>query len=171
LAKDNKINEAKGIFIRNGLKVSDFNKIVNGKNKVGADIDKHKYVKEKDWKPVEDLFEPVSSPHKDYFPLPVDIKYDFIDTEELVNKLRVLQGQKYIGVDSEWRPQVTRWHEVLGPATFQISGYADSFIIDILALKNSKKLDNMLSSIFQNPKTTVLGFGFTADIAVFNKYC
>ena len=44
-------------------------------------------------------------------------------------------------------------------------------MIDILALKNSKILDNMLSSIFQNPKTVVVGFGFSSDIAVFNKYC
>ena len=29
----------------------------------------------------------------------------------------------------------------------------------------------MLSAIFQNSNTTVLGFGFTSDIAVFNKYC
>lgn len=29
----------------------------------------------------------------------------------------------------------------------------------------------MLSAIFQHQKTTVLGFGFTSDIAVFNKHC
>ena len=74
-------------------------------------------------------------------------------------------------MDSEWRPSVTKWHEVLGPAIFQISGSSDTFIIDILALKNSINLDNMLSSIFQNPKTIVVGFGFSSDIAVFNKYC
>jgi hypothetical protein len=34
-----------------------------GKNKIGADIDKHKYRKENDWKVQEDLFEPMSSPH------------------------------------------------------------------------------------------------------------
>jgi hypothetical protein len=29
----------------------------------------------------------------------------------------------------------------------------------------------MLSAIFQHPKSTILGFGFSSDIAVFNKYC
>lgn len=104
LAKENRMDEAKGIYQRNGLKVNHFNQLSGGKNKIGADIDKHKYRKENDWKVQEDLFEPMSSPHQDYIKIPIDVTYVFINTEELVNKLQVLRGQKYIGVDSEWRP-------------------------------------------------------------------
>lgn len=82
-----------------------------------------------------------------------------------------LQGQAFIGVDSEWRPQVTRWHKPEGVAIFQIAGYGESFIIDMIALRRSKKLNDMLSSIFSDPATTVIGFGFKADLSQFSKHC
>jgi hypothetical protein len=37
LVKDNKMDEAKGIYVRNGLKVNDFSKL-NGGKKLGDDI-------------------------------------------------------------------------------------------------------------------------------------
>ena len=40
----------------------------------------------------------------------------------------------------------------------------------MIALKAKPALDNMLSRIFTSPKTTVIGFGFDADIAQFRKY-
>lgn len=82
-----------------------------------------------------------------------------------------MRGQKFIGVDSEWRPVATRWLEANGPAVLQIAGYKEAFIIDLLALKNSKKLDHMLAAIFQNPKSTILGAGFSSDISQFHKHC
>ena len=83
------------------------------------------------------MFEPLSEPHQDFIALPVDVEYQFINTEDKISKLHVLKGQKFIGVDSEWRSQATRWQEVLGPATLQIAGYKEAFIIDLLQLKNS----------------------------------
>jgi hypothetical protein len=45
------------------------------------------------------------------------------------------------------------------------------FIIDINALRNSKKLDDMLIALFTHKATTILGFGFGADLSQFNTYC
>ena len=81
------MDEVKGICIRNGLKTNHFNRYLGGKNKLGAEIDKHKYNKEKDWKVQQDLFEPMSSPHQEYIKMPVDVSFEFINTEELVSKL------------------------------------------------------------------------------------
>jgi hypothetical protein len=92
LVKENRMDEAKGVFNRAGLKVSDFNKLYGGKINIGAEIEKHKYNKDKDWKPAEDFFEPMSSPPSDYISLPIDVKYDLVDTEENISKLLVLRG-------------------------------------------------------------------------------
>ena len=44
LLAQNNLNQAKGVYIRNGLKLSDFNKVaVGGKSKFGENIEKHKY--------------------------------------------------------------------------------------------------------------------------------
>ena len=59
-----------------------------------------------------------------------------------------LKGQRFIGVDAEWRPQVHRWQKQNGPATLQIAGKDEAFIIDILKLSKSKKLDNLLTQLF-----------------------
>lgn len=40
----------------------------------------------------------------------------------------------------------------------------------MIALKAKPELDSMLSRIFTSPKTTVIGFGFDADISQFRKY-
>ena len=63
-----------------------------------------KYDKSKDYTPPDDLFEPCSLPRKDYLRFPVDVQFDFINSEENIDKLNNLIGQKYIGVDAEWRP-------------------------------------------------------------------
>lgn len=68
-----------------------------------------KYDKTKDFKPVKDLFEPISAPANDHLRLPTNIKFEFIDTEAKIAELGDLKGQKFIGVDAEWRPQVHRW--------------------------------------------------------------
>ena len=49
LIQEGKLNEAKGIYIRNKLKANDFNKSYGGKNKAIGQLDQHKYVKEKDY--------------------------------------------------------------------------------------------------------------------------
>ena len=46
-----------------------------------------------------------------------------------------------------------------------------AYIIDLIALKTCKALDEVLCRIFGNPQTSILGFGFQADVAMFNKEC
>ena len=53
-----------------------------------------------------DAFDVVSLPYDEYLRLPSDIKYKFISTEDQIHQLKPLIGQKYIGCDSEWRPQI-----------------------------------------------------------------
>ena len=109
-----------------------------------------KYDANKDYKPYNDMFEPCSIPRKDYLRLPENIKIEFIDSEDKINSLRSLIGQKYIGVDAEWRPQVHRWHKTEGLALFQIGSEKEVYLIDIIGLKNLPLLDEVLSAIFSH---------------------
>jgi hypothetical protein len=86
--------------------------------------------------------------------------------------MQVLVGQKYIGVDAEWRPDRPSWGIMpSGPAIIQIGGVTETFIVDITNLKHSKKCDAMLTSIFSCPETTICGFAFNGDISMFNQFC
>jgi len=117
-----------------------------------------------------DLFEPVSQPPKDYYRMPLDTKVEFIGDGKQIKKLECLIGQKYIGVDSEWRPQMHRWQETKGPAILQIAGKHDAFMIDMIGLAKNRQLDQVLSKIFSNKDTLVMGFGFASDLDQFRKY-
>ena len=64
-----------------------------------------------------DKFEPVSEPKHKYFVMPDHVKYEFIATEEDVKKLLVLKSDKFIGVDSEWRPGLTSYY-ITKPSLF-----------------------------------------------------
>jgi len=46
----------------------------------------------------------------------------------------------------------------------QMSGKNDAFLIDLIALKDSKKLDNLLCDIFSHKDSTIVGFGFENDL-------
>ncbi len=48
--------------------------------------------------------------------------------------------EKYIGVDSEWRPSITTFHKTK-VALFQISGAKVTFLIDFVALGDNELLD------------------------------
>ena len=112
---------AKGIFVRNKLKADDFSLIkASGKSKlpVGKELAEMTYDETKDYHPVKDMFEPISLPSKDYMRFPLDVKIEFIDTEKKIQLLEDLKGQKYVGVDAEWRPAPHRWYEPKGPAIF-----------------------------------------------------
>jgi len=58
-----------------------------------------------------DSFEPLSKPHEEYLQLPKHVKLEWITTEQDVSKLDVLLQDQFIGVDSEWRPQLTQYHK------------------------------------------------------------
>ena len=168
----NRQNEAKGIYVRNKLAEKDFkNSAVSPKAaQVGRDICAWKYDKEKDWKPINDLFEPVSHPPKDYHRMPLEAQIEFISKDKQLKALETLIDQKYVGVDAEWRPQMHRWQEAKGPALLQVAGQNEAFIIDVIGLSKNKKLDDLLCKIFSNPKTYIIGAGFSSDVSQFAKY-
>lgn len=103
--------------------------------------------------------------------MPVDVNIQFIEKENDVALMEVLVGKKYVGVDSEWRPQIHSWHKTKGLALLQIGSDTDVFLICMVNLRASKVLDKMLSKIFNHPSTTICGFSFKSDIAELKKQC
>ena len=158
--------------MRNKLGEKDFKNSLASPNaaQIGKDISSFKYDKEKDWKPITDLFEPVSHPPKDYHRIPHEAKIEFISKDKQLKLLESLIDQKYIGVDAEWRPQMHRWQEAKGPALLQVAGENEAFIIDVIGLAKNKKLDDYLSKIFSNPNTYIIGAGFHSDVSQYSKY-
>lgn len=68
--------------------------------------------------------------------LPDEVSLDWIGNDKDVEKLEVLMNDELIGVDSEWRPQLTQYHKT-APSLFQISGAKNAFLIDFVSLKKS----------------------------------
>ena len=53
----------------------------------------------------------LSRPKENFIQLPSDVKVDWVGTDADVTKLAVLLNDEFIGVDSEWRPQLTQYHK------------------------------------------------------------
>mmetsp|Transcript_7293 Transcript_7293/g.12318 ORF Transcript_7293/g.12318 Transcript_7293/m.12318 type:complete len:166 (+) Transcript_7293:51-548(+) len=120
---------------------------------------------------VEDSFGPITEPTKDLVHLDTNaVNYQFIGQESDIDALSVLIGAKVIGVDAEWRPSFTQFERGFGPAIIQISSYTHAFIVDIFTLKQSEKLDLLLSQIFSHPDTIIAGFSFHSDLSMFRDY-
>jgi len=47
-----------------------------------------------------------------------------------------LIGKEFVGMDSEWRPQITKF-DIMRPALLQLSDERNAFLIDLLYLSNS----------------------------------
>lgn len=92
-----------------------------------------------------------------------------VETEQQVELLKNLQGERFVGVDSEWRPALVKFNKSV-PALLQISGKTQAFLVDLIALANNRRLDEVLSAIFKDHNTTIVGFSFMSDIQVFTKY-
>jgi hypothetical protein len=66
----------------------------------------------------------------DYLIFPSDINLHWIGEETNIDKLEELYNEKFIGIDSEWRPELTYKHKTK-PALLQLSGKNNSYLIDI----------------------------------------
>lgn len=51
----------------------------------------------------------------------------------------------------------------------QIAGENEVFIIDMIALRQSKALDQMLTKVFSNEHSVIIGCGLSADLDQFQK--
>ena len=91
------------------------------------------------------------------------MRVHWISEAQDLAQLSGLLGEQYIGVDSEWRPHITSIGEQT-PSILQLSGAKDAYLIDLKSLSPNPDLDQILCKVFQNIDSTILGFGFQADI-------
>ena len=70
-----------------------------------------------------------------------------------VNLIEILNGQPLIGVHFLKKEGFLNDNATNPPSILLISCTFSSFIIDLLALGKSQKLNMMLSQIFENPKS------------------
>jgi len=160
LAHNKKWNEAVGVMRRNDVE----NYV---RQEVREELATVEYDQAKDSSLFEyDEFEPLSKPMESYMKLPEHVKVEWIGTDDDVPKLAALLEEPLIGVDSEWRPELSQYHKTR-PSLFQISGKKTAFLIDLISLQRSTVLDGMLVEVFKNPKSTIIGFGFNSDIDQF----
>lgn len=127
LIHKNKMQEAKGIFLRNQLEGFVRPDVQEKMNTVEYEEAKDSSLNG------YDEFEQLSRPKEDYITLPEFVKVQWVGTEEDVQKMEVLLQDEFVGVDSEWRPQLTQYHKTK-PSLFQISGAKDAFLIDLVSL-------------------------------------
>lgn len=151
-----KLNDAKGVCIRHDLHM-----VI--RDEIRETLADTVYDPKLD-APLYDFFGPLSG--ETHFKLPAEVKVEWIGTEEDINKLDYLLTERYIGVDSEWRPALAKFHRT-NPSLFQISGEKIAFLIDFVSLKDSVNLDNKLSQIFSNETSVIVGFSFNSDVDQF----
>ena len=92
----------------------------------------------------------------------------FIGSDADVPLLERLKGKPLIGMDSEWRPTVKPFSEQK-MAIFQLASDTDAYVVDLISLKNSQALDQMLTAIFTDPASLCLGFAFASDTSMFKE--
>ena len=93
----------------------------------------------------------------------------FIGTERECQQLRKLIGKPIVGMDSEWRPTMTKF-DSMRPALLQLSDETTAYLVDLVALAANPLLDNILTEIFTNPNTLCIGFSFKSDLDVFERH-
>ncbi|CAI2385260.1 unnamed protein product [Moneuplotes crassus] len=162
---------AKALMIRNGIESKQFldeeayEKIESVKiTKKDLEIDC-----------IKDEFAPISTDdcdQEDLMRLPSRVKTMIIDHESQlefpidINESRspkdILESAEILGIDCEWRPPITRF-DAKGVALIQIASREVVFLIDIIALKDSAKLDQILTKIFTS-ETTIVGMDFRNDM-------
>lgn len=120
-------NEALGIMLRNNVQAYVRHEVQERLEQVKYDMDKDSSLF------LYDEFEPLSRPEQDYIQLPDHVRVDWIGTDADVARLAVLLKEPFIGVDSEWRPELSQYHKTR-PSLFQISGANDAFLLDLVSL-------------------------------------
>jgi len=81
--------------------------------------------------------------------LPSSVYVHFIGNEYDCERLDRLIGKEFVGVDCEWRAFHGDGTNSIGAvAIIQISSDSDAFVIDLIALAESKVLDAVMCHIF-----------------------
>jgi hypothetical protein len=77
---------------------------------------------------------------EDCIRLPESVKVEMIATIADIPKLDGLLSERFIGVDSEWRPSMAKFHNTK-PSLFQISGAKVAYLVDFYNLGDNEELD------------------------------
>jgi len=116
----------------------------------------------------QDTFSSVSTPAKDFVSFPggkaKKVQVEMIATDEDIAKLDDLFGQPFVGVDTEWKPFFAPQHNKTQVSIIQLSTNSVVYVIDMIALKNNKNLNDYLYDLFNQKSTTIVGFGFENDL-------
>lgn len=118
----------------------------------------------------EDQYGPLSEPKEEYFHLPETDIVQFIGTNEDVKLMEPLLSSTYIGVDCEWRPELVKFNKT-GIALLQIGDKEHTFLVDMKALNESEELNTLLTSVFTNPKSSIVGMSFHNDLGAMASGC
>lgn len=122
---------------------------------------------------IRDGFEPLTTSSKAlmYLSLPPSVEFLLVDSEDSLSRFKLLVSENAgepLGIDTEWRPPLNIFHKIQGPSILQLSGSNMAFVIDLLALKSSSELCEILQFVFtQHP---IIGFGFQTDILQINQF-
>ena len=114
----------------------------------------------------DDQFGPITP---DCLRLASYIQIHEINTEESIDSLLNLIDQPVIGFDIEWKPNLTKFVK-LRPSLLQISDFANVYMIDLLMLGDSTKLDKTLIKIFTNEISLKLGINLRGDLTRIRQY-
>jgi len=82
--------------------------------------------------------------------LPAQLQVKFIGNPTDCQQLKKLIGKPIVGMDSEWRPTMTKF-DSMRPALLQLSDEKTAYLVDLVALAASPLLDNILTEIFTHP--------------------
>jgi len=92
-----------------------------------------------------------------------------VTTDDDIPLVESLIGSQILGVDIEWRPQLTKFM-TQRPATLQISGKSHACVIDLISLVQSQRLDKALTLIFRDTNTILVGLAFKNDLTLLRKH-
>lgn len=115
---------------------------------------------------IKDCFGPVSNPKSSYLTLPSNIEIQWISSEDDVILLQKMVGSQFIGVDSEWRLSRSK-HDNIKPSLLQLSSQSQVFLVDLISLQENKRFNDMMTLMFHNRHSTIVGFGFVSDLEEF----
>ena len=134
---------------------------MNNENLLSAikDIYKKKY-----YKIEEDLFAPFT---QNCLKMALDLnKIKFIDSEDNLHFLELLEQGSAIGIDSEWKPSITKFDKNTGVAIMQLSNENYACVVDMKSLQNNPKFLSKLGEVLSKKK--LIGFDFENDLKMLN---
>ena len=68
-----------------------------------------------------------------------------------------------IGLDAEWRPKLTRFIKT-HPAILQLSDANSAYLVDLIALAGSQRLNEVLTQIFLDTSSLKIGLALRGDL-------